>query len=97
MTLLLVFPLGVGAARDPQDLPGGVCRVETKRPLLPTPLPGARDISQRSHAPEYAGSVLPDCILKVSPALEDQGRFQPPLKVRDFISPTFLRIFLPAS
>jgi len=38
------------------------------------------DVPHRCHLQQHAGSVLPDRILKVSPASADQGRFQSPLK-----------------
>lgn len=44
------------------------------------PPSGTEAVSHQSRVRQHTGSVRPEHIPEVSPALEDQGRFQPPLK-----------------
>lgn len=78
LTSLLGFPPGVRAAPDPQQLPGGVCSVETERSLPPH---HCQALGLCCIVPTL-GSVLAlfSQTTSQSPALEDQRRFQPPLK-----------------
>lgn len=74
LTSLLGLPRGIGAAQDPQHLPGGVCSAKIERPPC-------RALGLCCVVPT-CGSMLALFSQSTSqtPPLEDQGRFQLPLK-----------------